>query len=222
MRVSVVVPVWNGELYLRAALESIFAQTLRPFEVIVADDGSTDSTKQIASTFPTKVVSQENSGTAAARNLGIGAATGDVIAMLDHDDLWLPDKLRMQVKALENDRALDIVFTAVEQFVSEDTPEAIAYAPADLTPMIGPCASTLCARQSAFERFGLFPPHHGDWLAWLTNAQDKGAGTYVVPECLARRRIHNSNLSRVKSSEVRSDFLWYLRKRLAAQGLDSG
>jgi glycosyltransferase involved in cell wall biosynthesis len=217
MRVSAVIPVWNGERYLRAALESVFAQTLPPFEVIVADDGSTDATLQIAAEFPVTVLSQPNSGTAAARNLGIRAASGDVIAMLDHDDLWLPDKLACQVKALTDDPALDIVFTAIDQFVSEDTPEAAEHVNAPLGLQIAPNSSSLCARKDVFDRFGLFPLHHGDWIAWLATAHDMGARSYVIPTCHARRRIHATNLSRLQNADVRRDYLHLLRTRLLAK-----
>src|SRR5213078_156464 len=101
--VSVIIPVYNGARYLRAALESVFAQTYRPIEVIVVDDGSGDDSGVIAQSFPdVHFIHQENQGVAAARNHGFDAARGEFIAFLDQDDLWTPEKLKVQVNYLLN------------------------------------------------------------------------------------------------------------------------
>jgi glycosyltransferase involved in cell wall biosynthesis len=101
--VSVIVPVYNGERYLSAALESIFAQDYHPFEVIVVDDGSGDSSAAIAKSFKSvQYIYQTNQGIANAWNLGIDASKGELIAFLDCDDLWTPNKLRLQVDYLVN------------------------------------------------------------------------------------------------------------------------
>ena len=97
--VSCIVPVYNGERYLREALDSILAQTYRPLEIIVADDGSADGTAGVVATFGDQVryVRQHNQGPSSARNLGIRVPTGDFIAFLDADDLWHPEKLARQI-----------------------------------------------------------------------------------------------------------------------------
>ena len=93
--ISCIVPVFNGELYLAEALESILKQSYRPLEIIVADDGSTDGTEAIVARFGTQVryLYQPNSGPATARNLGLGAVRGEFVGFLDADDLWHPEKL---------------------------------------------------------------------------------------------------------------------------------
>ena len=84
--VSVIIPVYNGGRYLRAALESVFAQTYRAFEVMVVDDGSADDSGVIAQSFPeVRYIHQTNQGVAAARNNGIEAARGEFFAFLDQD-----------------------------------------------------------------------------------------------------------------------------------------
>src|SRR6185369_6617714 len=99
--VSVIIPVYNGARYLGAALESVFAQTYREFEVIVVDDGSVDDSGVIAQSFPeVRYIHQANQGVAAARNHGIEAAGGEFFAFLDQDDLWNEDKLKRQVEFL--------------------------------------------------------------------------------------------------------------------------
>lgn len=103
--VSVVMPVYQGREHLAAAVESVLAQTFEQFELLVVDDGSTDGTADIARAYSEReprvsYQRQENAGQGAARNAGIEAARGEAIAFLDHDDLWLPDKLARQMPLL--------------------------------------------------------------------------------------------------------------------------
>lgn len=100
--VSVIIPTYNRAGLIREAVESALAQVPQPLEVIVVDDGSTDDTAAVCATLPPPVryVRQENAGPAAARNRGLRAARGDVVAFLDSDDVWFPGKLRTQLDAL--------------------------------------------------------------------------------------------------------------------------
>jgi len=101
MLVSVIIPVFNGEKYIAHALKSIYCQTYKNFEVICVDDGSTDSSAGIIRNFESVIYHyQENKGIPAARNIGIKLSQGELIALLNQDDLWLPDKLRLQVNYL--------------------------------------------------------------------------------------------------------------------------
>ena len=105
--ISCIVPVFNGERYLAEALDSILAQTWRPLEVIVVDDGSTDGTAHIAAGYGAEVsyIHQANAGPAAARNRGLDAARGEFIAFLDADDLWHKDKLSARWPASRRGRS---------------------------------------------------------------------------------------------------------------------
>lgn len=102
--VSVIIPSYNRRQRLVRALDSVFAQTRPADEVIVIDDGSDDgSAEMIARDYPgVRYLYQQNRGVSAARNTGIRAASGDWIALLDSDDQWLPDKLALQLQALES------------------------------------------------------------------------------------------------------------------------
>ena len=98
-RVSVITVVKNGERYLAEALQSILNQTLPPCEIILVDGQSTDRTAEIARSFAgLRYLCQQDQGLANARNLGIAAAQGELVAFLDHDDLWPPEKLDTQVR----------------------------------------------------------------------------------------------------------------------------
>lgn len=98
--VSVVIPAYNVEAYLRGCLDSILGQTWAPREIIVVDDGSTDGTAAVAAEFSDRVrlIRKANAGVASARNAGIRAAQGRLIAFLDADDAWFPDCLLQQVR----------------------------------------------------------------------------------------------------------------------------
>lgn len=103
--VSVVIPAYNASPFLRETLASALAQTHRPLEVIVVDDGSTDDTAAIAESFgpPVRVIRQPNQGESVARNRAIDEAAGEWIAFLDADDLWKPEKLAAQLALAEPD-----------------------------------------------------------------------------------------------------------------------
>jgi GT2 family glycosyltransferase len=99
-RVSVVIPAYNAAGFLAATLQSVADQTTPPGEVVVVDDGSTDATVEIARCFGAKVLSVANAGPSAARNAGTNAASGEFIAFLDADDIWVPEKLAVQLAGL--------------------------------------------------------------------------------------------------------------------------
>jgi len=98
-KVSIVIPTYNRETYIAKALDSVMQQTYTQFEVVVIDDGSTDNTADLVKGYGEKVryFYQDNQGIAGARNAGIRKCTGELIAFLDSDDYWIPEKLRRQI-----------------------------------------------------------------------------------------------------------------------------
>ncbi len=106
--ISVVIPAYNAGGFIKRTIDSVLAQTYRDYEVIVVDDGSTDNTAEAVKSYAGKIryIYQENAGDGPARNTGIRAAKGDWIAFLDHDDEWLPEKLRLQMELLNRNPAL--------------------------------------------------------------------------------------------------------------------
>jgi glycosyltransferase involved in cell wall biosynthesis len=103
IKVSVIIPTYNRAEYVTQAIESVLAQTYTDYEIIVVDDGSTDNTKDVLSPYIDRIryIYQKNAGASAARNQGIKAAKGDWVAFLDSDDEWLPEKLAVQIRAVE-------------------------------------------------------------------------------------------------------------------------
>ena len=109
--VSIVIPAYNGEKYIGYTIESVLNQTLAPYEIIVVDDGSSDTTSIILENYPVKVIRQLNKGICGARNTGIVNASCDWIALLDQDDIWLQNKLEIQWRIVKNNPIIDVVFT---------------------------------------------------------------------------------------------------------------
>ena len=116
--VSVIIPAYNSASYIEEALNSIFDQTFKDFEVIVVDDGSTDTTKRILEKYGERIryYYQKNGGPASARNHGIREAHGQYIAFLDADDLWLPTKLEKQLALFQRNEQLGMVTTGACSF----------------------------------------------------------------------------------------------------------
>jgi glycosyltransferase involved in cell wall biosynthesis len=112
-RVSVIVPAYNRRAFLGECLESVYSQTFPDFECIVVDDGSTDGTRQWLErvSFPVRPVFKSRGGVASARNTGIREARGALIAFLDSDDRWLPDKLEIQAARFERNPACRACYT---------------------------------------------------------------------------------------------------------------
>jgi glycosyltransferase involved in cell wall biosynthesis len=103
-QISVIIPVYNAEQTIKETIESVLSQTLSQFEIIVINDGSQDKTLEVVSRIldpRLKVLSYPNAGVSVSRNRGISQAAGDYVSFLDADDLWTPDKLETQLKALQ-------------------------------------------------------------------------------------------------------------------------
>ena len=117
--VSVVIPVYNGERYLQRAIDSVLAQTYPDVEIVVVDDGSTDSSPAMLRAYGNRlrVHHQANCGNVGlVRNTGIERSHGEFVAFLDQDDWWLPEKLSLQVQAIRTSDSIGLVHTAVTDF----------------------------------------------------------------------------------------------------------
>ena len=116
LTVSVVIPTYNHARFLGQAIDSVLAQTLSPSEVIVVDDGSTDNTAAELVHYANRIrlVRQQNQGVSAARNNGAEIATGDLLAFLDADDIWLPRKMERQVERFATESELGLVHCGTE------------------------------------------------------------------------------------------------------------
>jgi glycosyltransferase involved in cell wall biosynthesis len=210
--VSVVIPAYNSRSYIAPALDSILVQKHRPLEILVVDDGSTDSTAQMVRAYAPEVrlIEQDQRGHPAARNAGIRAATGEFLAFLDHDDLWSPDKLERQIASFERNPALDLVFGHIQNFFTPEMPlEERARLKVPLRPLPGLLQGAMLARRRSFDRVGLFSEKRGtgDFLDWYGRAMLARMNIEMLPETVVYRRIHANNYQRIHKHQRRE----YLR-----------
>ena len=120
-KVSVVIPTYNNAHYIRAALDSVLGQSMRDYEVIVVDDGSTDGTREVIEAYGPGVRYhwQENGGLAVARNTGLQLATGEMLTYLDADDIWEPENLAIKAAILDHNQDVGGVFSEFSIFDDE-------------------------------------------------------------------------------------------------------
>ncbi|MEW6608546.1 MAG: glycosyltransferase [bacterium] len=111
--ISIIIPTYNAENFLPQAINSVVEQTYQDIEIIVVDDGSTDNTKRIIEPFMDKIyyIYKDNGGPASARNVGIKSSKGEYIAFLDADDIWLPQKLELQINLFQQCQEIDWIHT---------------------------------------------------------------------------------------------------------------
>jgi glycosyltransferase involved in cell wall biosynthesis len=132
--VSVIIPVFNGKETVCRAVDGVLAQSYREREVIVVDDGSIDSTVEMLRTYGSKIrlVEQKKGGVASARNRGIKFARGEYIAFLDHDDLWIQEKLAIQVETLRRHPTVGLTFSNLEVVNKQGEKLGFTYVPSHL------------------------------------------------------------------------------------------
>ena len=215
MEISVIIPTYNRAHLIGQTIDSVLNQVRPPDEIIVVDDGSTDDTAEIVSSYDSRVryIRQANCGSpGAVRNKGAAEAKGDCIAFIDSDDLWLPDKLEKQMALLEASPELAMVWaysegiddvgnkipdniwgTIPDQILGRRVPEdnflallAVNFM-ASHTPVI---RSTAFADAGGFDPAVLYSEDHDLWLRISrTHKID------CINEVLAYHRVHNGNYS---------------------------
>lgn len=214
--ISVIIPAYNAARYLGEALASVRAQTLQPAEVIVVDNGSTDATAEIAASHGVRCEHEPRRGSANARNRGVDVSSGELLAILDADDLWTPQKLEWQSAALAADPGLEAVYGLMEHFISPDLPaeEAAAiHCPPGTAPARMP--TLMLIRRAAFHRVGPFSPEMtlADVAEWQARAESTGLRHAIVPHVVMRRRLHADNMGR-RNAALRTDYVKLIKQKL--------
>ena len=205
--ISVIVPVYQGEKYLAEALDSIFAQSYRPIEVLVVDDGSTDATVSIAKSYPeVRYCFQANQGHCVAKNTGLANCTGDFVTCLDADDYWPPDNLEIQAAYLEAHPELGCVIGKVWNFLENGTSMPRWISEAMMTEDGGGWAlGASLTHRWVLERLGHLNSQfwHGNDLDWFIRMRETGIPVNFIPNILLHRRIHGDNLSKDQNALAR-------------------
>ena len=226
-QVSCVVPAYNSERFLGEALDSILDQTHRPLEIIVADDGSTDRTREIAAGYgdPVRVVTQETAGPPATRNLGLAAARGEFIAFLDADDLWHKQKLARQLERFANRPEMGACVTGIRNFwIPELKEEEARLGQTKMGQELpGYVTMTLLARRETFDAVGPFDVRlwYSDSADWFLRAREKGVVIERIDDVLVFHRMHENNLTRRQGLETRDEFLSTIHASLKKRRADA-
>jgi len=201
--VSVIIPTYNYGRYIQQAIDSVIAQTYSPIEIIVVDDGSTDETEETVRRYAKiKYIRQERLGVSAARNTGIEACTGKIIAFLDADDTWEPGKLERQCALFDSNNEVGLVHCGMREF-DDVTGESIAtYLNGaegwmadnlllwDGPVIVGP-GGTIVVRREVYDEVGGFDTRQKvgeDWDFCYRIARKYKVG--FVPEPLVNYRRH--------------------------------
>lgn len=194
--ISVIIPVYNRERYLKEAIESVLAQTYPAIELIVVDDGSSDRSAEIAQSYPVIYYYQTNGGISAARNAGIALATGEFIAFLDSDDIWVTDKLAKQMAAFDANPNLEAVFGYAQNFyspeVNQDFRKRIR---CPEQPIAAHLATAMLIKRSAFMRIGLFDTKLKVTMdvSWYMSAIENQLQLLTIRDVVFHRRLHETN-----------------------------
>lgn len=206
MTVSVVIPAYNAARTIVTTIESVMAQSYRPMEIIVVDDGSTDTTQEVVARHPeVEYVRQDNAGVSSARNRGIQESTGDFIAFVDSDDIWFPHKLERQVRALieaphagavqsgavyvdDRLRVLEVRACPAEHLTLSDV---LQFKGLPAFP------STVCFRRGCLEQIGGFDSTLVILEDWdMAIRAVRHCSLLSIPEPLTYYRVHPGNRSR--------------------------
>ena len=217
---SVIVPVFNGEKCLSRALQHIADETPPQTEIIVVDDGSTDDSLEIARAFGKsypllQVISQENRGPAAARNVGIRAARADVLAFLDVDDLWPRESLALRLRHLQENPYLDLVLGQVQVnrvLEGELTEPFVAF-------LIG----AALYRKEVFDKVGFFDEslRFSEDTDWFLQTREKGIELLRLSETTLIYHLHGENMTNGKTFKE-LDVLYALKRSLDRRRAGNG
>ncbi|RLB01023.1 MAG: glycosyltransferase family 2 protein [Deltaproteobacteria bacterium] len=208
-RVSVIIPVYNGEAFIKDAVDSVLNQTFRDFELIVVNDGSEDNTEDVLLPYIRSIryIKTKNRGVSAARNMGIRLSKGEFVAFLDQDDVFHPRKLEVTVSYLDAHPDMAMVYTPIDRIDSEGTMlqrKRLKGHSGDIFPrlflksFIAP--SMAVCRKKIFSKIGMFSEtlssEGEDYDLFLRIASRFKVG--YVNEPLVIYRLHPGNVSKTK------------------------
>ncbi len=215
IKVSVVLPVFNGQAFLRPALESILNQTFRNFELIVIDDGSTDNSLEIMREYGSRdervvVVEQKNSGIVAALNNGIARSQGEYIARMDADDIALPTRLEEQASYLDSNPLVAVLGTQMLIFKAGVKKQRKSRYPCDPNDVAKAfkkgrnpiCHPSVMMRKAVLEQIGGYRSCFNaaqDYDLWLRVINKFSIAN--LPKVLLRYRSHDNSITQQKAEE---------------------
>jgi teichuronic acid biosynthesis glycosyltransferase TuaG len=224
--VSVIMPVYNSEKFLEESADSVLSQQYDSLELMLIDDCSTDSSRDIIRKLAAKdqrvnpLLLQSNLGSAGARNAGIEQASGRFIAFLDSDDVWLPEKLERQLQFMK-ETGVAVSFTAYRKMDSRGIPGGVVQVPQEVdyhnllkTNSIGMLTAVFDREMVGSRELPEIRLQH-DYALWLQILRD-GHVARGLNQVLAHHRIHGSSISRNKADAAR--YQWRVYRELEGLG----
>jgi glycosyltransferase involved in cell wall biosynthesis len=219
LRISVVIPCYNAEKYIAAALDSILMQEHAADEIIVVNDGSTDASGSIVmGQFGAHVRYEPlpHVGLSAALNHGLRMVRGNCLAFLDADDLWPSDSLGSRFVALAANSAIDCVYGQLEQFLSPElgptARTAVRFEPGVHSTRV---RGTMLMRKRVLDEIGDFDStlRLGEAIDFVARMDEAGLISATIDKLVLRRRIHDTNMG-IREKAHRSDYLRLLKASL--------
>ena len=221
--VSVIIPTYNGEKYIRDTIRSIKEQDVDvALEIIVIDDISTDSTVKIAQEMGCRViVNSEHKGQVAAKNTGIREANGKYWMTIDQDDMLTEGALKRLMDEFEKDPETKIVMAKLKDFCSPDTPEQVKYCKQN--PFYGILTGSTLFKKDVFDIIGFWQEGviTGDVIDLTTRLLKAGISIKKIDFISCDRRIHSANYGRTNQKDEYKDYAKALRERLKGLKMQS-
>jgi len=218
--VSVIMPAYNAEKYIAEAIESVVAQSYENWELIVIDDCSADNTAEIARSFAEKdgrirlIKNNKNIGAAETRNKGLDLAKGEYIALLDSDDVWLPEKTEKQLELAEQTEA-DIVYCSYAMIDENGAKIHKEYVVPESTDFDSMLEANVIGCSTAMVRAAVLKEHpfsetyyHEDYVLWMELLRD-GCAAKGLPQVLAHYRILKNSRSNNKLNSAVQRWIIY-------------
>lgn len=195
--ISVIIPAYNSARFLGQAIESVQQQTVQPAEIIVIDDGSTDDTKSLVKSLKGSVQYhfQENRGQAAARNKGLQLATGDLITFIDADDIWIRNKLEIQLALLQDQPRYEMAIGFLELIPMAETKKVVQKTGKGIfTLHLG----SILMRKKVFDKVGVFDEDMRlcDDTEWFFRVLEQQIKVKVHRDVVQLYRQHDNNITR--------------------------
>jgi len=221
--VSIITPVYNAQRFIPETIETVLAQTYVNWEMLIIDDGSKDDSAKVISEYVQrdnriKLFSQQNGGSAAARNNGIRRANGQYIALLDADDLWEPTFLERQL-ALMKEKNATLVYAShkrIDEFSKECMKPFIVPEKVDYNSMLCTCSISCLTGLYDTERFGKiylreeFKSLRDDYIYWLEIIKNCKVA-YGNTDVIASYRVLSNSTSRNKKKVIKPQFMVYYK-----------
>jgi glycosyltransferase involved in cell wall biosynthesis len=194
---TVIIPAYNAAHTISESIESILRQTIPPIQILVIDDGSTDATRQVVEAFGgcVSVQTQTNQGPGTAMSLGLRQCDTPLIAAIDADDIWLPQKSERQIEYLHHHPNCPAVFARMRHFGKSAANDVV---------QDGWGRSTVLMRRTVYDCLGDvvdLPGRRGEMIDWIARARDAGMEMVMMPDILALRRLSPSSLSAGRDME---------------------